>query len=88
MIMALISIAVVVLFVLCITRMYEIKERSERLKAENQALIQQKQALEEKNDQILAQGARGNDAAYVESVAREQLDMVFPGEVIFRTAGN
>lgn len=87
MIMALISIAAVVLLVLCVTRMYEINERSARLKAENQQLLQQKQALEDKNNQIIAQGAHGNDSIYVENVAREQLDMVYPGEVVFRTTG-
>ncbi|MBQ1574055.1 MAG: septum formation initiator family protein, partial [Clostridiales bacterium] len=34
-----------------------------------------------------AQEEFGKDDAYVESVARSQLDMVYPGEVIFRVQG-
>ena len=86
-IMAVLCIAVVIVGVLCVTRFYEIKERRERLIAEQHELEAQKAALKEKRDQIAAQGAHGNDSSYVEKVAREQLDMVYPGEVIFRTTG-
>lgn len=86
-IMAMLLIAVVIVGVLCVTRFYEIKERRERLVAEQEELLAQRQALKDKKNQILAHGTRGNDSAYVESVAREQLDMVYPGEVVFRTTG-
>ena len=43
--------------------------------------------LEDKLKQIRAQEEFGKDDAYVESVARSQLDMVYPGEVIFRVQG-
>lgn len=87
-IMAVLCIAVVIVGVLCVTRFYEIKERRARLIAEQQELEAQKQALKEKRDRIAAQGTHGNDSVYVEKVAREQLDMVYPGEVIFRTTGD
>ena len=46
------------------------------------------QSLSEKLQQIKAQEKFGEDDAYIESVARSQLDMVYPGEVIFRVSGD
>lgn len=86
-IMAVLCIAVVIVGVLCITRFYEINARKERLLQERHELEEQKQALKDKRNQIIAQGTHGSDSVYVERVAREQLDMVYPGEVIFRTTG-
>ena len=86
-VMAVLCIAVVIVGVLCVTRMYEIRERRERLIEEKESLEAQKEALKEKRNQISAQGTHGSDSVYIEKIAREQLDMVYPGEVIFRTTG-
>ncbi len=86
-IMTVIFIAFIVVGVLCYTRWVDISERKARLVEENRQLIAQRDALTEKNEALLAQGARGNDDAYVEKVAREQLDMVYPGEIVFRVTG-
>jgi cell division protein FtsB len=82
-----ICICCVVVGILCITRYANIAKQKERLKAENSALIAQSEALSDKLKQIRAQEEFGKDDAYVESVARAQLDMVYPGEVIFRVTG-
>jgi Septum formation initiator. len=80
-------IAFIVVGVLCYTRWVDIQERKARLVEENRQLIAQRDALEDRNNALLAQGARGNDDAYVERVAREQLDMVYPGEIVFKVTG-
>ena len=74
-IFTMVCIAFVVVGVLCATRMYEIHKRKESLLEENRRLQEQKQ------------GTRSDDSAYIENIARSQLDMVYPGEVIFRTTG-
>lgn len=61
--------------------------QKERLLAENASLIAQSEALSDRLKQIRAQEEFGKDESYVESVARAQLDMVYPGEVIFRVTG-
>jgi len=85
--MTIVCIAFVVVAILCATKYYDVKQTRERLETEKAALEAQKAALEDKNNAILAQGVAGSDADYVEDVARSQLDMVYPGEIIFRTTG-
>ncbi|MBO4635551.1 MAG: septum formation initiator family protein [Clostridiales bacterium] len=87
-IFTMVCIAFVVVGVLCATRMYEIHKRKESLLAENRRLQEQKQALIDRNNELLIQGTRSDDSAYIENVARSQLDMVYPGEVIFRNTGD
>ena len=84
---AMICICCVVVDILCITRYANINKQKERLKAENESLIAQSEALSDKLKQIRAQEEFGKDDAYIESVARAQLDMVYPGEIIFRVTG-
>ncbi len=86
--MCVVLIAFVTVFVLCVTQLHEIRVRRAELLEENRQLNAQKQVLIEKNNQLLAQGSRENsDDAYIEDIARNQLDMVYPGEIIFRTNG-
>ncbi len=85
---AILCIVLVVVAILCFTRFSNIIEQRARLKAENSSLIAQSQSLSEKLQQIKAQEKFGEDDAYIESVARSQLDMVYPGEVIFRVSGD
>ncbi len=85
--MTVVCIAFVVVSALCATRLYDIQQRRERLLQESRQLQAQKQALVDQNNALLAQGARSDDDVYVEKVAREQLDMVYPGEIIFRVSG-
>ena len=85
---AIVYIAIVVVAILCITRFSNIMEQRARLKAENSSLIAQSESLSEKLGQIKAKEQFGGDDAYIESVARSQLDMVYPGEVIFRVSGD
>ena len=84
---AFVCIAFVVVAVLCATRMYDIHERRQRLEAENEQLLAQRQALIERNNELQAQNMRGRDSSYIEAMARSQLDMVYPGEIIFRISG-
>lgn len=84
---AMICILCVVVGILCITKYANIAKQKERLKAENASLIAQTEELQDKLKQIRAQEEFGKDDAYIESVARAQLDMVYPGEVIFRVQG-
>lgn len=85
--MTLVCIAFVVVVVLCATKYYDVRMARERLLEERANLEAQKAALEDRNNNILARGVAGQDADYVEDVARSQLDMVYPGEIIFRTTG-
>ena len=84
---AMIFICCVFVGILCITRYANIHKQKERLKEENASLVAQCEALSDKLKQIRAQEEFGKDDAYIESVARAQLDMVYPGEVIFRVTG-
>lgn len=76
----------IVVAVLCATSFYNVHTRRQRLEAEAAALAQQEQALEERKSQLEAQSGRSS-AKDIEDAAREQLDMVYPGEIIFRTSG-
>lgn len=78
-------LAFVIVAILCVTRLYDIKTRGARLREENRQLIEQKEALIAKNEDLKAQDMRGRDDAYIENIARTKLDMVYPGEIIFRS---
>ena len=84
---AMICISCIVVGILCITKYANIAKQKERLLAENSSLKAQSESLVDDLKQIRAQEEFQQDDAYVESVARTQLDMVYPGEVIFRVTG-
>ncbi len=86
--MTIICLAFVVVVVMCATKYYDVRMSRIRLEQEKANLEAQKAALEDRNNNILARGVAGRDADYVENVARSQLDMVYPGEIIFRTTGD
>ena len=77
-------IALVVIAILCITRYSNIIKQKARLKSENESLASTSAMLSDKLRQLRAQEELGKDNTFVESVARAQLDMVYPGEIIFR----
>lgn len=83
-----ICICCVVIGILCLTKYANIHRQKERLIAENSSLIAQSEALSDKLKQIRSREEMEKDDAYIESVARSQLDMVYPGEVIFRVSGD
>ncbi|MBO4408369.1 MAG: cell division protein FtsL [Clostridiales bacterium] len=84
---ALICIAFVVVAVLCVTRFNNIIVQHERLTEEKARLDAELEELTEKLNVIKAEKTLSNDKSQVEDIARGQLDMVYPGEVIFRTQG-
>ena len=84
---AMICITFIVIGIVCLTKYANIHRQKERLIAENSSLVAQSEALSDRLKQIRAQEEFGKDDAYIESVARSQLDMVYPGEVIFRVTG-
>ena len=84
---AMISIALVVVIVLIITRFNSIIEQRERIVAESKQLAAQEAALEARLETLQLANGAGSDKAKVESIARGQLDMVYPGEIIFRVSG-
>ena len=86
--MTIVCLAFVVVVVLCATKYYDVRMSRIRLEEEKANLEAQRAALEDRNNNILARGVAGRDADYVENVARSQLDMVYPGEIIFRTSGD
>ena len=81
---AMLCICFVVVFILCVTRFSNLVKQKARLQAENSSLKAQSVALSDQLRQIRAQEELGKDNTYIESVARAQLDMVYPGEIIFR----
>ena len=81
---AMLFICYVVVIILFATRLMNNTQQKARLKAENSSLQAQSYALSEQLRQIRAQEEMGKDNTYVESIARAQLDMVYPGEIIFR----
>ena len=84
---ALIIIAFIVVAVMCITRFNNIMVQKARLTSENRSLQNQASVLSDKLARINAQTEYGNNDQYVVSIARSNLDMVYPGEIIFRTNG-
>lgn len=83
---AMIYICFVVVAVLCLTKYANINKQKERLVAENSSLIAQSESLADELTKLRSREELGKDDAYIESVARSQLDMVYPGEVIFRVS--
>lgn len=81
---AMLCIALVVVAILCITRYSNIIKQKARLKSENESLASTSAMLSDKLRQLRAQEELGKDNTFIESVARAQLDMVYPGEIIFR----
>ncbi|MBR2524039.1 MAG: cell division protein FtsL [Clostridiales bacterium] len=84
---AMISIALIVIVVLLITRFNSIVQQRERIVAESKQLEAQEQALEARLEELQLANGVGNDNKKVENIARSQLDMVYPGEIIFRISG-
>jgi len=84
---ALLCIAFVVVAVLCVTRINNLWHQRQRLLAEKAQLETQEKELTERLNQIKAAKTLNDDKEHVEDVARGQLDMVYPGEIIFRISG-
>ena len=85
---AMISIALVVVIVLIITRFNSIMKQRERIVAESRQLAAQEESLKMRLESLQLAGAVDEDTEKVENIARGQLDMVYPGEVIFRISGD
>ena len=85
---AMISIALVVVIVLIITRFNSIMQQRARIVAESKQLAAQEESLKTRLDSLQLAGAASDDTEKVENIARGQLDMVYPGEVIFRISGD
>ncbi len=79
------AIAAAVIVILCITRIRDMKIQYARLNEESVRLAQEEEELKAKIRDLQGYNENGYDADYVESMARHNLDMVYPGEVIFRT---
>ncbi len=84
---ALLLVFVLFLAVLGYTQFLDLNEQRTRLQKEHEALLDEKAALEEDLKRIRREANNINDEVYVQSVARQQLDMVYPGEIVFRTSG-
>lgn len=84
---ALLLVFVLFLAVLGYTQFLDLNEQRTRLQKEHEALLEEKAALEEDLKRIRREANNINDEVYVQSVARQQLDMVYPGEIVFRTSG-
>ena len=85
---AMISIALVVVIVLIITRFNSIMQQRERIVAESNQLAIQEETLKARLETLQLANGAGTDRAKVESIARGQLDMVYPGEIIFRVTAD
>lgn len=79
-------LALILLVVMGITRFNDVREQTNRLKAESIELKKEKQALQEELDQIHKEANNNDSKAYVESIARTHLDMVYPDEIIFHVS--
>ena len=82
-----IIVAVIVVIVLIITRLSSIMEQRDRIVAESRQLSIQEETLKARLDALQMSNGAGSDTTKVENVARSQLDMVYPGEIIFRISG-
>ena len=85
---AMVGIALVVVIVLIITRLSSIMEQRDRIVAESRQLSIQEETLKARLDALQMSNGAGSDTTKVENVARSQLDMVYPGEIIFRISGD
>lgn len=81
-------LAIILLVVLGATRLNEVMEQKARLKAENIALQNEKQALKDELDQINKEANNLDSNVYIESIARTHLDMVYSDEIIFHVSDN
>lgn len=78
-------IAAVVAIVMCATKLRDVKIQTERLQAEAKQLAAEEEALKTRIRTLQGYNDDGYDADYVEAMARQNLDMVYPGEIIFKT---
>ena len=85
---AIMFVSFIVFAVLCITRFYDLKEQYTRLHNEADSLDRQKAELEEELMQIRKEANNSDNRAYIESMARTHLDMVYPGEIIYRISND
>ena len=79
-------LTLILLVVMGITRFNDVRAQTNRLKAESVELNKEKKALQEELDQIHKEANNNDSKAYVESVARTHLDMVYPDEIIFHVS--
>lgn len=78
------AILLIIISALSYTGIQTYKERLSRLQAESESLTAQENSLTEKLISVRAEKNNTNDSAYVEDIARSQLDMVYPGEIVFK----
>lgn len=84
---ALMVVALVVVMVIADVKVYQ---KHRELNAQVLGLKQKVQDLKSENAQLKEGMARQDDPAYIEKVAREELDLQLPGEKVFsfvRTSG-
>lgn len=81
-----VSLALILLVVIGITKFNDVREQRSRLMAESVALHKEKQALKEELDRINKEANNLDSKAYIENVARTHLDMVYPDEIIFHVS--
>lgn len=83
----LLFVAAVAVIVFCATRFHDIRIQSARLKQEAIDLAREEEELKAKIRTLQGYSEDGYSSDYVETMARQNLDMVYPGEIIFRTEG-
>ena len=78
----------VVLLLLIGVHLLNLRQEISRAEAEKQALSAQLEQQQRENDSLSSALKKADDPEYLQELAREQLDMVSPGERVFYDVSN
>ena len=77
------KILILVLLAIVATTILSVHAQIQTAQAEKAALSQQVQALKEENAALADDIAHSNDPNYLENIARTELGLLEPGEIVF-----
>lgn len=82
------KLLVLLLLLLVGAHLLKLQGRIDAAQAEKQALSAQVETQQRENDSLQAALGKADDEEYLQELAREQLDMVSPGEKVFYDVSN
>ncbi len=77
------KILILMLLAVAVAALLSVKTRLDSAKASRDALAQQVQAQQEENAALADEIAHSDDEEYLESIARDKLDLLEPDEIVF-----
>ncbi len=82
------KLLILALLLLVGAHLLDLQKRIDAAQAEKQTLSAQVEARQRENDSLQAALGKADDEEYLQELAREQLDVVSPGEKVFYDISN